>query len=353
MRTTLILASCLPVLTTAKFHQDLTQVNFEALLEENTRALVSFSSFTLNSLAPYNTVFRLSSTNLSTPFVTINCDTEPSLCAAHDINSYPTIRLFSREDEGNEVVQTRYRGPRTVKAITSFVKRRELPVLSHLEVADMDFRRVDSIVFIAFLSPDDTTSFSTFSLAAEKHHFEHAFGYTLDASIAASESVQVPSIIAYRNDDGDNLIFSGPFSQADLENFLIAGSTPIIRTFREKFIGEFMRRDKLTVYIFTHSPSSTPLRRILTPVAKKYQKHVVFAVVDLARYADMPSNFGVEGEGEEEAMVVHAPGNDHVFFWMRGARVEVEGVEEMLLRILKGEAENRRIFWGKEGHDEL
>jgi hypothetical protein len=33
--------------------------------------------------------------------------------------------------------------------------------------------------------------------------------------------------------------------------------------------------------------------------------------------------------------------------------VEGKGVEKMLLRILKGEAENAQVFWGEEGHDEL
>jgi protein disulfide-isomerase A1 len=67
----------------------------------------------------------------------------------------------------------------------------------------------------------------------------------------------------------------------------------------------------------------------------------------------MPRNFGAEVKGEEEGVVVHAPGNDQVFYWTKGARVEGKGREKMLLRILKGEAENEQVFWGEEEHDEL
>lgn len=77
----------------------------------------------------------------------------------------------------------------------------------------------------------------------------------------------------------------------------------------------------------------------------------------------MARNFGVVvDEGEEEvqpAVVVHAPVNGNIFTHKRGKKIEVNGVEEMLVTILQGKARNGQVFGEQDeggaggGHDEL
>ncbi|KAF1921843.1 thioredoxin-like domain-containing protein [Ampelomyces quisqualis] len=243
------------------------------------------------------------------------------------------------------------------------MKKRELPVLSHLQVNDMNFRRIDSIVFIAMLAPDDTHHLSIFTSAAQTHHFQFAFGHTTDPSIPAEEKVQTPSILCYRNDDGDSLLLSGPFTQRDVDKFLVASSTSVMKTFHEKNVEQYMQRDKLTAYIFLRNPDESQVGRDLGLVAKKYDGVVIFAAVDLSRYAEMPGNFGIHVRGDE-ALVVHAPGNDQIFYFKQGKKIGGKEVEDMLVTILQGKASEGQIFGegaedvhereGDEGaHDEL
>lgn len=275
------------------------------------------------------------------------------------------MRLLERNQESKEMQTTRYRGPRTLQAISSFIKKRELPVLSHIKDQAADIRHIDSIVFVAYIAPRDTDLLITYTAIAQKYHLNSVFGYTTNASFADVGKVQVPSIICHRNLDGDNVILSGAFTFADVEKFISAAQNSYIKNFREKDVEMFMQRDKLTVYIFTSSTSHKDIRHELTPASQRYEKYVVFAIVDLARYKDMPANFGMEMEGST-ALVVHAPGNDHIFKYMPGKKFERSVVEDMLVTILEGRAVDGQVFGqGAEdlddggedeveaGHDEL
>jgi protein disulfide-isomerase A1 len=344
--------------------KDLTPEVFDTMLTVRGTLLVSFTSRTLEPVLPFNNVFAEAAEHSETLFVTINCDIETALCSKYDINAYPTIRIFDRKQ--TEMQMSRYRGPKTSKALLSLVKRRELPVLSHLQAAsDMSFRRVDPFVLVAFLAPDDATHLATFEALARKHHFDFAFGYTTNTTFAQKEDVYPPSVIAYRNEDRDNVILGGAFTFKDAENFLVATKTRrFIKDFREKDVETFMQRDKLTVYIFTRVPDEvTKIRRELIPVAKKYERFVTFAVVDVGRYAEMPQNFGIEMKGDE-AVVVHAPGNDNLFFYKQGDAIKEKCIENMVLSILEGRASEGDVFGsvvhdaeveaeGEERHDEL
>jgi protein disulfide-isomerase A1 len=356
----LLLTSSISALTTTNLIQDPTQAEFEIYIQDNQRVLAVFTSHSIDSAAPFNNIFAQAAVNSSTPFVTINCDAEYSLCAKLDINIYPTIRLVEHNAKG-ELQSTRYRGPKTPGAIRSFVKKRELPVLSHLEASDSRLWREDSIVVVAFLSPDDTISLRTLETIANRHHFDFVFGYVTDASIAEKKKVGIPSIVCYRNNDGDNVILENTFSEASIESLLLAAKKSWIKDFHEKDVDTFMQRDKLTVYIFvTSSSDTTALRHELTPLANKYQQYVIFGIVDTGRYSEMPANFGVEIRGDQ-TLIVHAPINDEVFMYKSGKRLERVVVERMLMKILEGKASGGEIFGeeaemdvkGEKGHDEL
>ncbi|KAH7389611.1 hypothetical protein DE146DRAFT_171218 [Phaeosphaeria sp. MPI-PUGE-AT-0046c] len=350
MRISILLASCISALAAAELLREPPgEEEFRSILQFNDQVLVSFTSRSLASLAPFNDLFRKTVKNASIPFVTLDCDQAASLCASYDINSYPTLRYYDRLQDGSTVF-TRYRGPRTSKALLSFVKKRELPVLTQLERGDMNFRRIDDVVFIAMLDPADKHHLDIFTTIAQKHHFGYVFGYTTDLTIAEKEKVQAPSVICYRNNEGDNIILGGAFTEHDAENFVVASRDTFIKEFKEKHVEDFMQRDKLTVYIFTRTPEvSRTMRHRLLELAMQVRQVVTFAIVDVRRYPDMPRNFGTEMSGEV-VLVVHAPMNDDVFFYKKGKKIEKQVVEEMLITILHGKASQGQLF-GEEADD--
>jgi protein disulfide-isomerase A1 len=362
MLKSLLLASyAAATLVTAEHLQDPGEEDFKSILDLNEQVLVSFTSRSLDSVTAFNDLFHQTSKNASTPFVTVDCDQAHPLCASYDVNSYPTIRHFKRAEHGAPE-QTRYRGPRTPKALFSFLKKRELPILTQLKDGEESFRQIDDIVFLAILDDADNAHLDAYSAIAHKHHLDYVFAYTNDPLIAEKEKVRAPTVICFRNNDGDNVMLEGTFTEADAENFVRKSRDSVMKEFREKDMETFMQRDKLTVYLFTRSTDVTQtLRYELISVAKALEKYVTFATVDVGRYPEMPKNFGTE-MGGEVVVVVHAPMNDNLFFWEKGRKVEREGVENMLMTILEGRAVQGQVFGEgaddaggvvREGHDEL
>jgi protein disulfide-isomerase A1 len=316
-----------------------------------------------------NQVFDESATKLSTAFITIDCDIGISLCKKYDVNSFPTLRLLERTKQDEEIKTIRYRGPRSIQDIQSFVKKRELPFLSEIKDSESDIRRIDSIVFVAYLVSSNKDLLETYTAIAQKHHHDFVFGYTSDPSFTTDVGkVSTPSIVCYRNLDGDNVSLQGTFTFNDVEEFIATAKNSYIKSFRERDIETFMQPSKLTVYIFTSPslPSHTTLRHTLTPLAQKYSQFVVFAIVDLSRYPDMPANFGIKEMQGDTALLVHAPGNDQIFKYAQGKKIERGVVEDMLVTILQGRAVDGQVFGegagneddGEEGeieggHDEL
>ena len=346
MLRSLLLASCAATtLVTAEHFEDPGEADFKSIIDRNEQVLVSFTSRTLDSVAAFNDIFHQTSKNASTPFVTVDCDQAHPLCSSHDINSYPTIRHFKRLENGL-AEQTRYRGPRTPKALLSFLKKRELPILTHLQAGEESFLKTDDTVFLAILDEADKAHLATYSALAHKHHLDYVFAYTTDPLVAKREKVRAPTVLCHRNNDGDIITLPGAFTQADVETFVRKSRDAVIKEFREKEMEVFMQRDKLTVYLFTRSAEVTQtLRHQLVDVAKKLSQYVTFATVDVGRYPEMPANFGTE-MGGEVGVVVHAPMNDGLFFWGRGREVEREGVEDMLMTILEGRAVGGQVFGG-------
>jgi protein disulfide-isomerase A1 len=233
------------------------------------------------------------------------------------------------------------------------MRKRELPIDTYVSSDDVEtFKMVDDVVFIAYLRPDQEDLLKSFSAVARRYHLSYAFGHTTDAATVDAERVSVPSIICYKNTDGDHRVLKGAFTEADLEAFLESAIPSVVKQFKEKDLEVFMQRDRLTLYIFVHTEDlATTIRHELTSLAKKYEKYVTFAIADLKKYRDMATNFGVRDEGESGPMlVVHAPMNDNVFFHRQGKKIRSDLVEGMLTTILQGKAKHRQVF-GEESEE--
>ncbi|KAF2872395.1 thioredoxin-like domain-containing protein [Massariosphaeria phaeospora] len=306
---------------------------------------------------------------VKTPFVIVDCEKEVELCKTYDINSYPTLRLFRKERHGkdgeDEELYTqvkRYRGRRTAHAIALYVRKRELPILTRIEPSDISsFKTIDDIVIIAYLRPHQDSLLSVFRSVAARNNENFVFGYSLETQTADNEGLAMPAIVAYRNADGDNKVLNGHFKEGDVESLLENARKSVIGEVTERNLAEYMVPAKLTLYIFTStSGSATRLRHDLTPLAKKFEKFVIFGVADATEYAPMAKSFGLSNEGETAfpALAIHAPMNDNVFTYRQGQRIEKGVVEDMLTTILQGKAANGQIFGGgaarmDDGHDEL
>ena len=165
---------------------------------------------------------------LPQPLISIDCAAEPSLCAAHNVRSYPAIRLFRAGSEHS----SRYRGPRKASAIVPFVKRASLPAFSIVNAKNMtDLLAIGRVTFVAYLSKDDSVMRSRFTKVAEALHDQFVFGITTDKKLAEKENIdQLPSIVAYKTDVGDREVLRGDSTtkRSVIEKFIVEAGKPLI-----------------------------------------------------------------------------------------------------------------------------
>jgi len=243
MRPTLILAT-VPFLTTATLLQDVSRTDFESLLEQQELLLTAFSSRTYEPVQPFFKVFEQVAESVRTTSIVINCDDEKELCEEYDINAYPAVRLFRKRenrDDGAGPEVMRYRGKRTKEAIKSFVTKHELPTLTYIPPKSLgSFKEIDDVVVIAYLRPDQKALLDGFWNVAARHRHDFVFGFVDDVATADAESLAMPSIVCYKNTDGDNKVLNGHFTEADLEGLLETAKTDVIGEFSERNMDAYM-----------------------------------------------------------------------------------------------------------------
>lgn len=137
---------------------------------------------------------------------------------------------------------TRYRGPRTSHALHSFILKRELPILTHLENTQdlQSFKQIDTVVIIAYLRPDQSSLLATFKNVAERYATEVVFAYCTDSASADEQRVSVPSVVLYKNDDGDDKVLRGHFGEGDVQGLVRGAGESVIGVFRERDGEKFM-----------------------------------------------------------------------------------------------------------------
>ncbi|KAF2801189.1 hypothetical protein K505DRAFT_227211 [Melanomma pulvis-pyrius CBS 109.77] len=373
-----LFASCF-VLSAARLIEDISSAGFGALLSEHEILLAAFTSRTFEALSPFHDIFEQAADTVKTPFVIVDCEQELELCREFDVNAYPAIKLFKRKKdadkdgnesenengEGGEII--RYRGRKMKHAIRSFVTKHEVPVLTHVQPSALaDLKKIDDVVIIAYLRPDQEALLEIFRAIAKNHHQNFVFGYSTDMPTADAEGLAMPAIVCYKNSDGDNKVMNGHFKEEDVETFLRTAARDVIGEFNERTMDSFMAPGKLAAYIFAATEEDQiALRRELTPIAKRFEKFVTFGVADAVEYAPMAQNFGLL-EDRYPALVVHAPMNDNVFAYRQGRQIQASTVEAMLTTILQAKATSGQVFGDDapemvepkeeddaKGHDEL
>jgi len=241
------LASC-----TARLIEDVSGNGFGTLLTEHRMLLAAFTTRSFEALHPFHDDFEAAADTVETPFVVVDCEFERDMCQEFDVNAYPAIKLFKRkrkeeihddddneDGEGGEIL--RYRGRRTKHAIRSFILKHELPVLTHVQPSDLnDFKKIDDVVIIAYLRPDQTALLDVFRSVAERHYPELVFGYSTDMPTADAEGLAMPAIVCYKNTDGDNKLMNGHFREEDVETFLKMAAKDVIGEVNERNMDIFM-----------------------------------------------------------------------------------------------------------------
>ncbi|KIX93014.1 uncharacterized protein Z520_11287 [Fonsecaea multimorphosa CBS 102226] len=330
--------------------QHVSDVEFHSLLDSNDLTL---TAFVMPWTAPCKTLaseWAATKSQLTYPVVSIDCTTNQTLCTAHNVHSYPAMRLYRGPHES-----VRYRGPRKASAIVPFVRRASLPAVSVVNIKNLtDLTGIDRVTFVAYVKEDDHAMRSRFKKVAETFRDQFVFGITNDKRLAEKENIAFPSIIAYKTDVGDQEVLQGSVTRSAIEKFILEAGKPLIDELTRRNEISYMSSHKLLAYVFvTNEADRTRFRRTLHPVAKKYKDYVNFVTVDGDEYGHMAASLGLH-RGHYPSFTVYSAWKDQVFPYPAVKRIEADSIEAFLLEILHG----KRAPWNPTGpehgqHDEL
>lgn len=226
--------------------------DLDSTIGPSSQALLCFTSRTFDSVHNHYDILEKLQTDqqLHTRIMMIDCDVDINLCRQYDVNEYPAIRLLVKskakdELESEEISLKRYRGRKTERAIRSFLVKHEQAIPSFIgDVQALSgFKKVDDLVIVAFLNDEWSELNEVFHSVAAKYYENFVFGSTHGKNVkemADAEGLTVPSIVCYKNADGDHKVLNGVFTERDVEAFLATAPKMVIGDFSERNVEAYM-----------------------------------------------------------------------------------------------------------------
>ncbi|KAF6790333.1 protein disulfide isomerase [Colletotrichum musicola] len=258
--------------------------------------------------------------------LSVDCQASTSLCAEHDVASFPAIRFYRPDG-----TKRHYRGPRKGSEIGAFVNRMLRPVLTPVDKDNTSsFRGSDDVVMIAHFTPEETSLGERYADLAERFHDRHAFGLAV-----ADKS---PGRIACYNNAIGAMQMSSELDEVDaLEKLLKKCAAPLVPRLTRRNEAEYLNAGKSLVYFFARVDEYLEAwTSAVMPLAKKFHQYITFVTVDLNDYPEMPTHFGLP-QNIDDAVALQNPATGQVFPF--AGEITIDAVEEFITDISEGKVE--------------
>ncbi|KAH8600052.1 thioredoxin-like domain-containing protein [Bisporella sp. PMI_857] len=322
------------------------RVEYEASLKDNV-ALVACKDAS-KALEPE---WLTASKQASKPLLSIDCSAEVDLCIENQVISYPAIRLY----EGGGNIMRRYRGPRIAPALTSFLSRSLLPVVSIIDKKNFTaFQSKDEAVFIAFpVTGSEEAMFSSMASLAARNRDRFTFGVA-SQELVKSQTAHAGCILAYVTENGEPQKLCKEWKLDVLESFVEKATAPLIGEMTRRNELKYLKAGKSLVYVFAKTEAERDsFRSSLRVLAKAYKDYLNFVTVDAIEYAEMAPALGLNGKSFP-ALVVQNLAMGQVFPYRQSRGITAEYVEQFIQDIAQGRiSPGPQAAATEEGHTEL
>ncbi|KAI4153075.1 MAG: hypothetical protein LQ340_002530 [Diploschistes diacapsis] len=225
--------------------------------------------------------------------VKVDCTEEEDLCKDHNVEGYPTMKIF----RGLENVSP-YGGSRKSDGIISYMTKQALPPVSTLQSDKLEeFKTADEVVLVGYFAADDKTSNATFLEVATALRDNYLFGATSDASVAKAEGVSQPAIVLYKSFDEGKNTFTEKFEKDAITKFAKTSATPLVGEVSPETYQDYMDAGLPLAYVFAETPEERKeLAASLKSVAEKHKGAVNFATIDAKAFGAHAGNLNLEAD---------------------------------------------------------
>ncbi|KAF7432958.1 protein disulfide-isomerase precursor [Pleurotus ostreatus] len=267
----------------------LTASSFESVVNPEPLILVEFFApwcGHCKALAPHYEEAATALKEKNIKIAKVDCVEEPDLCQAHEVQGYPTLKVF-RNGSAND-----YTGPRKADGIISYMVKQSLPAVSDVTAANHEeFQKADKVVAIAYLASSTEAPAVEFSAAAEKHRDDYLFGLSTDKDAIAAAGVKPPAVVVYRSFDEPKTEYPLPVSAvttAELEEWIADLAVPVIDEVSGENYAVYANSPKPLAYLFLDPSDEKKQAHIeaIRPVAQKYKAKVNFVWIDAIKFGD-------------------------------------------------------------------
>ncbi|OJD25315.1 protein disulfide-isomerase domain [Blastomyces percursus] len=316
----------------------LTKDNFSDFIKSHDLVLAEFYApwcGHCKALAPEyeSAATKLKAKNIA--LVKIDCTAEGELCQQHEVEGYPTLKIFRGLDNVKP-----YSGPRKSGAITSFMTKQSLPSVSKVTADNIeDVKTLDKVVVIGYFAEDDKESNESFTAVAEELRDDFLFAATNDAKLAAAEDVNPPAVILFKDFDDRKEIFKGEFFQEDISSFVKLASMPLVGEIGPETYAGYMATGIPLAYMFVETPEEREeFTAILKLIAKKHKGSINIGTIDAVAYGAHAGNLNLEPE-KFPAFAIQDTANNKKYPFDQNQKITEDTITKFIEDVLDGKVE--------------
>ena len=293
--------------------------NYKQFLAENEYVFAKFyAPWCIHSIRMksefINAAEEGSKLNLPVKFVEINCDVETELCDEYEATRFPTLLLLRRN------AKLKYGLKRTSEDFINWLKKQIRPAPIQLNTTEdaEEFLNTTDVTIIGFFKNKSSSMARNFLSIVDNLAYP-TFASTSNEEIFKKFNVEPSSIVLFRKDNGNKVVFKGNLTLNELNYFVNAEASPLIIHSNESIVSELLAlKDKdLLVAFISFSSNLQSFVDLAKPIAEEFQSVLQFIAFDVDDTAYEPGNI--------------------VFFTIQGNKYQMEEplTSENLLKLTK------------------
>ncbi|EIE84149.1 hypothetical protein G6F46_007422 [Rhizopus delemar] len=214
----------------------------------------------------------------------LDCTENESICSRYRVKAYPTLQLF-RKGKASEV----YRDEKTAEKMTEYMRKQLLPTIPTLEEKKEleELKEKESILVVAYLSPNDTASIAHWTSFSLKWMDDFAFALVTNQALSQTENIHhYPTLVLYKQfDHGQDVLEEHFDDETFLIDFIRRHSVPLLDEITPSNFYNYVEAGRPLVYLFSDKDEMKERNQAdFLPLAKTYQDDFSFVHINATEY---------------------------------------------------------------------